>query len=108
LIPKVTEQKKNSSKKDFYFLCKMKRNSKFLDLQHGILFLHKIILLLPTTHTITSSSFSDKFKFKFPLCSSFLQKGFAVAFGGRGGLDAHTISRWDYFFKVWFANYSNY
>jgi hypothetical protein len=37
----------------------------------------------------------------------FLQEGFAVAFGGRGGLDAHTISEMGvYLVKSGFANYS--
>ena len=52
----------------------------------------------------------DSYKLKvLPLYTHpFLQEGFAVAFGGRGGLDAHTISEMGVFLiKSGFANYKD-
>lgn len=106
------EIKKLKTNKIFYFLCKdedeIKKVSGFTT--RGIYILAQdYVVTIYNTHYHELLHFLINFKLKnLPLYTHpFLQEGFAVAFGGRGGLDAHTISEIGVFLvKSGFANYN--
>lgn len=98
--------------KIFYFLCKdedeIKKVTGFAT--RGIYILAQdYIVTTYNTHYHELLHFLINFKLKkLPLYTHpFLQEGFAVAYGGRGGLDVHTISEMGVFLiKSGFANYT--
>jgi hypothetical protein len=108
-----TDEERNQlkEKKIFYFLCKDEE-----EIQKVTGFATRGIFILAQDYVITTYNihyhellhFLINYKLrKLPLYTHpFLQEGFAVAFGGRGGLDAHTISEMGVFLiKSGFANY---
>ena len=106
-----TERNQLKEKKIFYFLCKDEE-----EIQKVTGFATRGIFILAQDYVITTYNthyhellhFLINYKLrKLPLYTHpFLQEGFAVAFGGRGGLDAHTISEMGVFLiKSGFANY---
>jgi len=105
------EQNQLKEKKIFYFLCKDEE-----EIQKVTGFVTRGIFILAQDYVITTYNthyhellhFLINYKLrKVPLYTHpFLQEGFAVAFGGRGGLEAHTISEMGVFLiKSGFANY---
>ncbi len=107
----VDERNKLKEKKIFYFLCRDEE-----EIQKVTGFATRGIFILAQDHVITTYNthyhellhFLINYKLrKLPLYTHpFLQEGFAVAFGGRGGLEAHTISEMGVFLiKSGFANY---
>ncbi len=105
------EQNQLKDKKIFYFLCKDEE-----EIQKVTAFATRGIFILAQDYVITTYNthyhellhFLINYKLrKLPLYTHpFLQEGFAVAFGGRGGLEAHTISEMGVFLiKSGFANY---
>ena len=98
--------------KIFYFFCKdedeIKKVTGFAT--RGIYILAQdYIVTTYNTHYHELLHFLINFKLKYlPLYTHpFLQEGFAVAYGGRGGLDAHAISEMGVFLiKSGFANYT--
>jgi hypothetical protein len=112
-ILSFTEAERNQlkEKKIFYFLCKDEE-----EIQKVTGFTTRGIYILAQDYVITTFNthyhellhFLINYKLrKLPLYTHpFLQEGFAVAFGGRGGLEAHTISEMGVFLiKSGFANY---
>jgi len=112
-ILSFTEKERNQlkEKKIFYFLCKDEE-----EIQKVTGFATRGIFILAQDYVITTYNthchellhFLMNFKLReLPLYTHpFLQEGFAVAFGGRGGLEAHTISEMGVFLiKSGFANY---
>jgi len=106
-----TELNQIKEKKIFYFLCKDEE-----EIQKVTGFTTRGIFILALDYIITTYNthyhellhFLINYKLrKLPLYTHpFLQEGFAVAFGGRGGLEAHTISEMGIFLiKSGFANY---
>ncbi len=108
-----TEAERNQLKENkiFYFLCRDEE-----EIQKVTGFATRGIFILAQDYVITTYNthfhellhFLINFKLrKLPLYTHpFLQEGFAVAFGGRGGLEAHTISEMGVFLiKSGFANY---
>lgn len=109
-----SEQHQNEikQKKIYYFFCKdedeIKKVTGFATRGMYIL-AQDYIVTTYNTHYHELLHFLINFKLKkLPLYTHpFLQEGFAVAFGGRGGLDAHTISEMGIFLvKSGFANYN--
>jgi hypothetical protein len=113
-ILSFTDEEKNllKDKKIFYFLCKDED-----EIQKVTGFTTRGIYILAQDYIVTTynTHYHELLHFlinvklrKLPLYTHpFLQEGFAVAFGGRGGLDAHTISEMGvYLVKSGFANYS--
>lgn len=98
-------------KKIFYFLCKDEEEIQKVTgfATRGIFILvQDYIITTYNTHYHELLHFLINYKLrKLPLYTHpFLQEGFAVAFGGRGGLEAHTISEMGVFLiKSGFANY---
>lgn len=98
--------------KIFYFLCKDEDEIKKLTgfTTRGIYIIAQdYVVTTYNTHYHELLHFLINLKLKkLPLYTHpFLQEGFAVAFGGRGGLEAHTISEMGVFLiKSGFANYS--
>jgi hypothetical protein len=113
-VLKFSEQQKNEieQKKIYYFLCK--DETEILKVTgfatRGIYLLAQdYVITTYNTHYHELVHFLINFKLKdLPLYTHpFLQEGFAVAFGGRGGLDVHTIFETGIFLvKAGFANYS--
>lgn len=114
-VLKFSEQQKNEIKlkKIYYFLCKDE-----IEIHKVTGFATRGIYILAQDYIVTTYNthyhelvhFLINFKLKeLPLYTHpFLQEGFAVAFGGRGGLDAHTISEMGVFMiKSGFANYKD-
>lgn len=106
-----TERNQLKEKKIFYFLCKDEE-----EIQKVTEFATRGIYILAQDYVITTYNthyhellhFLINYKLrKLPLYTHpFLQEGFAVAFGGRGGLEAHTISEMGVFLiKSGFENY---
>lgn len=97
--------------KIFYFLCRDEDEIKKITgfATRGIYILAQdYVVTTYNTHYHELLHFLINFKLKkLPLYTHpFLQEGFAVAYGGRGGLDAHTISEMGVFLiKSGFANY---
>jgi hypothetical protein len=113
LILAFSDEENNQLKENkiFYFLCKDEE-----EIQKVTGFVTRGIYVLAQDYVITTYNthyhellhFLINYKLrKLPLYTHpFLQEGFAVAFGGRGGLDAHTISEMGVFLiKSGFANY---
>ncbi|MBK7500325.1 MAG: hypothetical protein IPI19_14890 [Ignavibacteriales bacterium] len=107
----VEERNKLKENKIFYFLCRDEE-----EIQKVTGFATRGIFILAQDYVITTYNthyhellhFLINYKLrKLPLYTHpFLQEGFAVAFGGRGGLEAHTISEMGVFLiKSGFANY---
>ena len=107
----VEERNKLKERKIFYFLCRDEE-----EIQKVTGFATRGIFILAQDHVITTYNthyhellhFLINYKLrKLPLYTHpFLQEGFAVAFGGRGGLEAHTISEMGVFLiKAGFTNY---
>jgi len=114
-VLKFSEHQKNEIKlkKIYYFLCKDES-----EIQKVTGFATRGIYILAQDYIVTTYNthyhelvhFLINYKLKvLPLYTHpFLQEGFAVAFGGRGGLDAHTISEMGVFLiKSGFANYKD-
>ena len=114
-VLKFSEQQKNEIKlkKIYYFLCKDE-----IEIHKVTGFATRGIYILAQDYIVTTYNthyhelvhFLINFKLKeLPLFTHpFLQEGLAVAFGGRGGLDAHTISEMGVFLiKSGFANYKD-
>lgn len=112
-ILSLTDEERNDlkEKKIFYFLCRDEE-----EIQQVTGFATRGIFILAQDYVITTYNthyhellhFLINYKFrKLHLYTlPFLQEGFAVAFGGRGGLEAHTISEMGVFLiKSGFANY---
>jgi hypothetical protein len=108
-----TEEERSQlmEKKIFYFLCRDEE-----EIQKVTGFATRGMFILAQDYVITTYNthyhellhFLINYKLrKLPLYTHpFLQEGFAVAFGGRGGLEAHTISEMGVFvIKSGFANY---
>lgn len=112
-ILKFSDQQKNEirQKKIYYFLCKDENEIKNVTgfATRGIFILAQdYVVTIYNTHYHELLHFLINYKLKnLPLYTHpFLQEGFAVAFGGRGGLDAHTVSEMGvYLIKSGFANY---
>lgn len=106
-----TEKNLIKQKKIYYFLCKdegeIKKVTGFAT--RGIFMLAQdYVVTTYNTHYHELLHFLINYKLKnLPLYTHpFLQEGFAVAFGGRGGLDVHTITEMAiYLVKSGFANY---
>lgn len=105
------QQNKIKQKKIYYFLCKDEEEIKKVTgfATRGIYILAQdYVVTTYNTHYHELLHFLINFKLKkLPLYTHpFLQEGFAVAFGGRGGLEAHTISEMGIFLvRSGFANY---
>jgi hypothetical protein len=112
-ILSFTNEERNQLKENkiFYILCKDEE-----EIQEVTGFATRGIYILAQDYVITTFNahyhellhFLINYKLrKLPLYTNpFLQEGFAVAFGGRGGLDAHTISEMGVFLiKSGFANH---
>ena len=106
-----TQLNQIKEKKIFYFLCKDEEEIKKVTgfATRGIFILAQdYVITTYNTHYHELLHFLINYKLrKLPLYTHpFLQEGFAVAFGGRGGLAAHTISEMGVFLiKSGFANY---
>lgn len=106
-----TELNQIKEKEIFYFLCKDEEEIKKVTgfATRGIFILAQdYVITTYNTHYHELLHFLVNYKLrKLPLYTHpFLQEGFAVAFGGRGGLDAHTIFEMGVFLiKSGFANY---
>jgi len=107
----VEERNKLKENKIFYFLCKDEE-----EIQKVTGFATRGIFILAQDYVITTYNthyhellhFLINYKLRKLLLYThpFLQEGFAVAFGGRGGLEAHTISEMGVFLiKAGFTNY---
>ncbi len=105
------ERTQLKEKKIYYFLCNDEE-----EIQKVTGFATRVIYILAQDYVITTFNthyhellhFLVNYKLrKLPLYTHpFLQEGFVVAFGGRGGLEAHTISEMGVFLiKSGFANY---
>jgi hypothetical protein len=113
-VLKYTKRQKEliKQKKIYYFLCKDESEIRKVTgfATRGIYILAQdYVITTYNTHYHELLHFLINFKIrKLPLYTHpFLQEGFAVAFGGRGGLDAHTISEMGVFLvKSGFANYA--
>lgn len=99
-------------KKIFYFLCKDEDEIKIVTgfTTRGIYIIAQdYIITTYNAHYHELLHFLINFKLReLPLYTHpFLQEGFAVAYGGRGGLEAHTISEMGVFLiKSGFATYT--
>ena len=106
-----TELNQIKANKIFYFLCKDEEEIKKVTgfATRGIFIIAQdYVITTYNTHYHELLHFLINYKLrKLPLYTHpFVQEGFAVAFGGRGGLDAHTISEMGVFLiKSGFANY---
>jgi len=108
-----TDEERNQlrEKKIFYFLCKDEEEIQKVTgfATRGIFFLAQdYVITTYNTHYHELLHFLINYKLrKLPLYTHpFLQEGFAVAYGGRGGLEVHTISEMGVFLiKSGFANY---
>ncbi len=113
-ILKFTDEQKKiiEQKKIYYFLCKDESEIQKVTgfATRGIYILAQdYIVTIYNTHYHELVHFLINFKLKdLPLYTHpFLQEGLAVAFGGRGGLETHTIFETGVFLvKSGFANYS--
>ena len=113
-ILKFTDEQKKiiEQKKIYYFLCKDESEIQKVTgfATRGIYILAQdYIVTIFNTHYHELVHFLINFKLKdLPLYTHpFLQEGLAVAFGGRGGLETHTIFETGVFLiKSGFANYS--
>ena len=113
VVLSFTDDEKNQLKQNkiFYFLCKNEAEIQKVTgfATRGIFILAQdYVMTIYNTHYHELLHFLINFKLrKLPLYTHpFLQEGFAVAFGGRGGLDAHTIIETGVFLvKSDFANY---
>jgi hypothetical protein len=105
------EQNHLKDEKIFYFLCKDEEEIQKVTgfATRGIFILSQdYIITTHNTHYHELLHFLINYKLrKLPLYTHpFLQEGFAVGYGGRGGLEAHTVSEMGVFLiKSGFANY---
>ena len=114
-VLKFSEQQKREikQKKIYYLLCQDEEEIKKVTgfATRGIYILAQdYVVTTYNTHYHELVHFLINYKLKeLPLYTHpFLQEGLAVAFGGRGGLDAHTISEMGVFLiKSGFANHKD-